>query len=217
MPVNPNPFKRPRPPAEPAGGLPPRVADQPAQPSDAYWLAQGMFLYGCALAAQRHTEEGIAQIRQGLSAYRATGAVVLQPIFLGWLAEVYMHDGQTTEALGVVTEALGMAEDTAQPLAQARLYRLKGELLRQAGQREKSGQAEKSLSQALDLARDQRAKSLELQAAMSLSRLWHEQGKRDTGRQLLTSVYDSFTEGFDTRNLTEAKALLDELCTGPTP
>ena len=148
-------------------------------------------------------------MRQGLAAYRATGAEVRRPYFLALLAETYGKTGQPSQGLSVLTEALTMVDKTAEGWWAAELHRLKGELLlRQASPTE---EVEGCFRQALEIARPQQAKSLELRAAMSLSRLWQQQGKRAAAHELLAPIYGWFTEGFDTADLQEAKALLEEL------
>jgi predicted ATPase len=118
--------------------------------------------------------------------------------------------GQTTEGLEAVTEALATVAQRAVRWWEAEFYRLRGELLlqRTATQPEEAGAC---FEQALDIARRRQAKSLELREAISLSRLWQSQGKRDEARELLTPIYSWFTEGFDTADLQEVKALLEEL------
>jgi len=144
---------------------------------------------------------------------------------LGLLAEAYGCVGQTEAGLTVLADALAGVARTGERLWEAELYRLKGELLLQpgdqglesgvltadAGLQTRDAEAEACFRQALDIARRQQAKSLELRAAMSLSRLWQHQGKRAAAYELLAPVYGWFTEGFDTADLQEAKALLDEL------
>jgi predicted ATPase len=174
------------------------------------YLAQATLLRGWALAASGHGEAGRAQIHQGLAAYRATGATVNRQYYLALLAEASIQVGQTTEGLEALTEALATLTKSGVPWWEAELYRLRGELLLQhAGAQ--PGEAEACFQQALAVARRQQAKSLELRAAMSLSRLWQQQGKRDKARALLAPVYGWFTEGFDMTDLQEAKALLEEL------
>jgi TOMM system kinase/cyclase fusion protein len=184
------------------------------------FAASGTLWQGWGLAAQanlsgRSGEEGIAWMRQGLAAWRATGAGVFQPYYLALLAEAYGAGGQVEQGLRVLAEALTMVEKTEERYWEAELHRLKGELLLRRGDREKerraAGEAEECFQKALDVALRQQSKSLELRAAMSLSRLWQQQGKRDDARELLAQVYGWFTEGFDTADLQEAKALLDEL------
>jgi predicted ATPase len=157
----------------------------------------------------------MVQMRQGLAALRATGAELRRPLFLALLAEAYGGIGQSEEGLHVLAEALAAGEQTGGRFYEAELYRLKGELLlRQAFPDEY--QAETCFRQALEVARHQQAKSLELRVAMSLSRLWQQQGKRTEARPLLAEVYSWFTEGFDTADLQEAKVLLAELDRGLT-
>jgi predicted ATPase len=108
-------------------------------------------------------------------------------------------------------EALAIMDTTGERYYEAELYRLKGELLLQGGEGQKVSEVEASFLQAIDVARHQQAKSLELRVAMGLAHLWQCQGKRDEARQLLTPLYGWFTEGFDTADLQEAKALLEEL------
>ena len=174
------------------------------------FLALGTLLGGWVLAEQGQREEGIAQIHQGLDAYRATGAEVFRPSFLAILAEAYGKAGQSEEGLTVLAEALATAHTTGGHWWEAELHRLKGELrLQQAA--ESGDEAEACFHQALDVSRHQEAKSLELRAAMSLSQLWQQQGKRAEAYELLAPIYGWFTEGFDTADLQEARTLLEEL------
>ena len=129
---------------------------------------------------------------------------------LGLLAEAYGQAEQAEEGLRLLAEALAHVDTTGERCSAAEVYRLKGELLlRQAIPDE--AQAETCLHQALDIARHQQAKARELRAALGLSRLWQRQGKRAEARQLLAEIYGWFTEGFDTADLREARALLEEL------
>jgi predicted ATPase len=173
-------------------------------------FAQAMPLRGWALAVSGQGEAGIAQLHQGLAAYGATRATRDRPYYLALLAEASARMGQTTEGLEAVTEALATVAQSAVRWWEAELYRLRGELLlqRTATQPE---EAEACFHQALDVARRQQTKSLELRAAISLSRLWQQQGKRDEAYDLLTPIYGWFTEGFDTADLQEAKVLHEEL------
>jgi predicted ATPase len=174
------------------------------------WWAVGTILRGWALAMQGQGEEGLAQLRQGLAAWRAMGAGLTVSYYLALLAEVYGHAGQAEEGLRLLAEALAHVDTTGERFYAAEVYRLTGELLlRQATP--DAAQAETCWHQALDIARHQQAKSWELRAALSLSRLWQQQGKRDEARDLLAPIYGWFTEGFDTADLQEAKGLLEEL------
>src|SRR5207249_4548193 len=171
-----------------------------------------------AMAVQEHSPEGLAQIRQGLDMYRSTGAEAQRPYLLTLLAEASGLLGQPEGGLAALDEALTLMEQTGERYYEAELHRQRGELLllRAAeshpaqGSREQHD-AETCFQQALDVSRRQEAKSLELRAAMSLSRLWQRQGKRIEARELLAPVYGWFTEGFDTADLQEAKALLEAL------
>jgi len=172
------------------------------------WFAGGMMPRGWALAEQGQIEEGITHMRRGLAAWRATGAELVQPYFLTLLAEAYGKGERAEDGLAVLAEALEAVHHTGECWWEAELYRLKGELLQAAGS---GNEAEACFHQAFDVARRQQAKSLELRAAISLSRLWQPQGKPDAARHLLAESYGWFTEGFDTADLREAKALLEEL------
>ena len=178
-------------------------------------LAEGVLLLGWALAMQGQTEEGLAQLRQGMAAWRATGAEIAWPLWLAFLAEAYGQAGHAGEGLTVLAEARALVRKTEERFWEAELYRLTGELLLAQDDTQDTGQklaeVETCFRQALAIARQQQAKSLELRAAMSLSRLWQQQGKRAEAQALLTPVYGWFTEGFDTADLQEAKALLEEL------
>jgi predicted ATPase len=182
------------------------------------WAAWGTILRGWALAEQGRVAEGVAQIRHGLATFATTGAEIYRPYYLALLAEVYGKGGQTEEGVSAVAEALALVDKTGECWYEAELYRLKGELTLQSSVSNPhppilhpQAEAEVCFLKAIDIARHQSAKSLELRAAMSLSRLWQQQGKKDEARQMLAEIYGWFTEGFDTKDLQEAKALLEEL------
>jgi len=169
------------------------------------------------------------------------GAEVAQTYFLGLLAEAYGKVGQIEEGLRALDEALGLVHKNGERICEAELYRLKGTLTLQSqvpslksqetsrvgiahhnvtvavagtvGEAHPTGEedAKAYFLKALDIARAQQAKSWELRAAISLARLWQQQGKREEARQILAEVYGWFTEGFDTVDLQEAKALLESL------
>jgi predicted ATPase len=176
----------------------------------AFLLTSAKIWQGWALTMQGQSEEGIAQLRQGLTGYQATGAVQKRPYFLAMLAEAYKKAEQIEEGLIVLAEALAFAEKTEECWYEAELHRLRGELLLQQSA-DNATEAESCFQQAISIAQNQSAKSWELRAATSLARLWQSQGKRAEARALLAPVYGWFTEGFDTADLQEAKALLDEL------
>jgi predicted ATPase len=172
--------------------------------------AVGTSLRGWALAMQGQGEEGMARVRQGIAAWRVAGGAVLVPYFCTILAEVCDHLGHPEDGLQALAEAHTLAEQYEERWWEAEIYRLRGVLLlKQPGTPQ--AEAEACFQRALDIARRQEAKSLELRAAMSLSRLWHQQGKRQAAHDLLAEVYAWFTEGFDTADLQDAKALLDTL------
>ena len=174
------------------------------------WVAVGTILRGWALAMQGQGEEGMAQVRQGIAAWRATGAAVIVPYFCTLLADVCAHLGHTEDGLQALAEAHTLVEQHEERFWEAEVYRLRGVLLlRQTGTPQ--AEAEACFQQALDVARRQEAKSLELRAAMSLARLWQQQGKRAEAYDLLAPTYGWFTEGFDTADLQEASALLEAL------
>jgi predicted ATPase len=159
---------------------------------------------------QGQGEEGMAKVRQGIAAWRATGAALLVPYLCTVLADVCDHLGHTADGLQALAEAHTLVEQQEERWWEAEVCRLRGVLLlRQTGT--PPAEAETWLQRALDVARRQEAKSLELRAAMSLSRLWQQQGKGAEGRTLLAPIYGWFTEGFDTADLQEARVLLDEL------
>jgi class 3 adenylate cyclase/predicted ATPase len=174
------------------------------------WMAQGAILRGWALAQQGQAQEGIAQIEQGLRSFRATGAEIERSYFLALLAEAYGMMGQPETGLTRLTEALALVDTTGEHWYEPELYRLKGELLLQQSA-DHHAEAESCFHHALEIARNQQAKSFELRTATSLAKLWQQQGKRQEAHDLLAPVYHWFTEGFDTADLQEAKALLDEL------
>ena len=168
-----------------------------------------MLLHGWALAMQGQVEQGIAQLQQGIAEWNALGLVLQRSYHLLLLAEAYTKAGRLAAALTAVEESLTAARTSGERYLEAETHRLHGQLLLATGQAVDA--AEHDYQQALAVARQQKAKSLELRAAVSLSRLWQQQGKREQARQLLAEIYGWFTEGFDTTDLTAAKALLVEL------
>jgi predicted ATPase len=196
-----------------------------------FFLAHGTILRGWALAEQGQEEEGITQIRQGLATYQATGGGLFRPYFLALLADAHGKMGQCEEGLTLLTEALAAADENGERFYEAELYRLKGALtletrggrletsptsapassLKPQVSREVAQEAEGYFLKAIEIARKQQAKSLELRAVMSLARLWQQQGKGEEARQVLAEIYTWFTEGFDTKDLQETKALLEGL------
>jgi class 3 adenylate cyclase/predicted ATPase len=175
-----------------------------------FYLGHGSVLHGWAQAAQDQVEDGIAEIEQGIATFRATGAQTWIPHFLGLQAETYARAERIDDGLASVAEALALADETEQHCWQAELSRIKGDLLL-AQSSSNQAEAERQYLRSLDIARGQQAKSWDLRAATSLARLWRDRGKPAEARELLEPVYDWFTEGFDTADLKNAKALLEEL------
>jgi predicted ATPase len=174
------------------------------------WAGYGTFWQGWALAARGQDEAGLAQMRQGIAAVWATGQALARPFGLVLLAETSGRVGQVEEGLRLVAEALEALEANTQGDMPVEAHRLQGELLlRQATP--DAVQAEACFQQALTIARHQQAQSWERRAATSLACLWQHQGKRAEAYELLAPVYGWFTEGFDTADLQEAKALLEAL------
>jgi predicted ATPase len=173
-------------------------------------VEQGRILRGWALAMQGGAANGVAQIRQGLADHQAIGPKLGESYRLALLAEAYGHAGAPEAGLQVMAEALTLVAETEERWWEAELSRLKGALLLQLPIPDVS-QTEACFQAALDVAGSQQAKALELRAALSLTRLWQQQGKSEAARDLLAPIYGWFTEGFDTPDLQEAKALLAEL------
>ena len=179
------------------------------------WLAWGTIFGGRVLAEQGQAEEGIAQMRQGVTAFDAIRSRLLRPYCLALLAEAHGKLGQTEAGLAVLAEALAVVPENGEHHYEAELYRLRGELLLQCAVHSPRSkvheEAEECFRQALDIAHRQEAKALDLRATMSLSRLRQRQGRSEEVRQILRETYSWFTEGFGTADLIEAKALLEEL------
>jgi predicted ATPase len=174
------------------------------------FAALGTSFRGWALAMQGQGEEGMAQIRQGIASFRATGAVLTVPYLCTVRADIAIHLGHRAECLQMLDEAHTLVEQHGERWWEAEIARLWGVVLLWQPATPQV-EAETCFQQALDVARRQGATSLELRAAMSLARLWQQQGQRAEARVLLAPIYGWFTEGFDTADLQEAKALLEEL------
>jgi predicted ATPase len=176
----------------------------------AFWRASGMLRQGQLVALTGKASDAARVITSGITAYRSTGSTVWLPFYLAALAKANAEVGQLEDAWRWMEEAMSLTESTGEKWSEAEINRLAGEiaLLSPAPRKEK---ARAHFMQALDIARQQQARSWELRASMSLARLWRSQGKVREARELLAPVYGWFTEGFDTRDLKEAKALLDEL------
>lgn len=193
------------------------------------WLPNGMFWRGWALAQQGQADAGLQEIHQGLTTLRTAGIELNRPRYLMALAEACTQAGQYAAGLAALTEALALIQRTGGRLYEAELYRLYGEITLRLGAVEAGDSGnhtiladaplgqwpvsspEAAFQTAIAMAKHQQAKSLELRAVMSLARLWQQQGKRHEARQVLAEVYGWFTEGFDTADLQEARALLEAL------
>jgi len=189
-----------------------------------FWLTWSTILHGWVRGVQGQAEEGSAEIRQGLANMRAAHAEFHRPCQLALLAEVHWKGGWAEEGLTLLAESQATIADTGERYYEAEVYRLKGELTlekfkaspelsRRVQGSESNGEeeAEACFHKAIATAQKQQAKSWELRAAMSLARLWQQQGKNAESHELLAPVYNWFTEGFDTADLKDARALLDEL------
>jgi predicted ATPase/tRNA A37 threonylcarbamoyladenosine biosynthesis protein TsaE len=180
--------------------------------SAAQWKALGMLMRGSVFALRGKASDAVQTITSGLMAYRSTGAIVWTPTFLLYLARAHAELGQFDEAWRRTTEAGAAVEATEERWYEAEVNRIAGEIALMSSKQD-AARAEASFERALAVARQQQAKSWELRAAMSMARLWRDQGKPQQARELLAPVYGWFTEGFDTLDLREAKALLGELAT----
>jgi predicted ATPase len=176
----------------------------------AWWKGLGTTIQGDILALTGKALEAVDTIISGMTAQRKTGATTYIPWNLSYLAKTHADLGQFDEAWRSVDEALRAVETTKERIFEAEINRVAGEIALLSLER-KAAKAEGYFERALAVARQQQAKSWELRAAMSLARLWRDQGKVQQARELLAPVYGWFTKGFDTRDLKEAKALLEEL------
>jgi len=178
-----------------------------------FMLTAGLVHRGWLLFEGGHGDEGLAQMQEGLAQHRAIGAGALVPAFLAFTAEAYRRLGRPAEGLAAVTKALSELQP-GEHYWEAELYRLAGELQRQLDvSPQGDAAAEARFLQAIEIARRQEARSLELRASTSLSRLWSDQGRVREAQALLSGIYDRFTEGFESGDLREARGLLEELAT----
>ena len=178
-----------------------------------FWSWWALIQRGWALAQQEREAEEIAQIREGLAAVKSGGTEVALPWGLALLAEALGNESRAEEALNVLAEALAVASKNGDQMYEAEIYRLKGELLLASSRGENRREAESCFRRAIEIARRQGAKSWELRAVTSLSRLLQKQGQHDEARRMLAEIYGWFSEGFDTADLKDAKVLLEELST----
>ena len=163
------------------------------------------------MAYQEPDEAALEHVKQAIESMRAKGVLLAMTWVFAMLGEVYWLAGRCAEGLAAIAEAQALVELTEARFYEAEIWRIKGELLLKANASNAQAEAESCYHQALVIAQQQSAKSWELRAATSLARLWQQQGKQAEARQMLAEIYDWFTEGFDTADLQEAKALLEEL------
>ena len=175
-----------------------------------YWSAYAKIVGGWAMAHQDEPGAAVAAIVEGVGEYRSTGSALFLPMFFWALADAYRMAGDADGGLIAVRDGIAATESTGELWWHAELHRLRGVLMLES-RRDVMEEAEAAFHSTIAIARAQGAKSWELRAATSLARLWRSQGKHEQARDLLAPVYDWFTEGFDTADLVEAKALLDEL------
>jgi class 3 adenylate cyclase/predicted ATPase len=174
------------------------------------WKAFGMMNQGCVLASTGKPSDAVHMITAGITAWRATGSTVFVPLHISYLARAYAELGQFDDAWRCIGEAMTAIETTKERWFEAEVHRMAGEIALKSREPD-TAKAHGYFARALAVAREQQAKSWELRAAMSMARLWRNQGKLQQARELLAPVYGWFTEGFDTLDLKEAKTLLDEL------
>jgi predicted ATPase len=175
-----------------------------------YWKPLGIALQGWVLALSGKASDGVHLIATGITAMRSTGANIFVPLHLSHLTRAYAELGQVDDAWHCIGEAITTIETTKERWPEAEVHRIAGEITLMSPQQD-AAKAEAYFDRALAVARQQQAKSWELRASISLARLWRDQDKVQQARELLAPVYGWFTEGFDTRDLKEAKGLLDEL------
>jgi predicted ATPase len=173
-----------------------------------FWKARGMSHQGCVLALTGEASHAVQMLTSGITAWRSTGATLWMPLYLSYLARAYAELGQFDDACRSVGEAITAVKTTKETWCEAEVNRIAGEIALRSPEPD-AVKAEGYFARALAVAREQRAKSWELRASMSMARLWRDQGERDEA--LLGPIYGWFTEGFDTLDLKEAEALLDAL------
>jgi predicted ATPase len=176
----------------------------------ALWKADRMMNQGCIFALTGKASNAIQMITTGLIAWRSTGATIRVPEYTSYLARAYADIGHFEDAWRCIGDAIAALEKANERWFEAEVHRLAGKIALKSPQPD-TEKAQSYFERALAVARQQQAKSLQLRAAMSLARLWRDQGKMQQARELLAPVYAWFTEGFDTLDLKEAKVLLQEL------
>jgi predicted ATPase len=189
-----------------------KLLDEVAVLADAmgslFWKTYGLLHQACLLTLTGRAADAVPTFIAGLAAWRSLGSTLNVPLYLGYLAKAHAELGQEDDAWRCAGEAVTAIKTTEQRMWEPEVNRLVAEV---ALKSRESGEAEPYFGRALEVARQQKAKSCELRAAMSMARLWRDQGKPQRARKLLAPVYSWFTEGFGMRDLKEAKALLEEL------
>jgi predicted ATPase len=173
-----------------------------------FWKALGMTVQGCVLALTGRAADAIQMITSGITALRSTGSTLWMPSHLSYLGTAHAALGQFQDAWWCIGEAITAAEITKERWQEADIHRVAGEIELLSAE-PNAVKAEECFQRALAVARAQQAKSWELRAAMSMARLWRDQGKRQESRNHLAAIHGWFTEGFDTLDLKQAKTLLD--------
>jgi predicted ATPase len=184
------------------------------QTGSLFWAAWGMMQGGCVLALTDKVSDAVQTITSGVTAMRSTGTTMWMPLWLSYLARAHAKLGQFDDAWRCNDEAIAAVETTNERWVEVEVHRTGGEIALLSPDPD-AAKAEAYFERALMVARKQQAKSWELRAAMSMARLWRDQGRQDEARDLLARVYGSFTEGFETLDLKEAKALLDAQSRAP--
>ena len=177
-----------------------------------FWKALGRISRACNLAQTGKASDAVQMFTSAITTYRSTGAAMVLPWYLSHLSGAYAELGQFDDAWRCIGEAMTAVDTTKERWCEAEVHRVAGEIALKSSEHDVA-KAEAYFERALSVARQQQARSWELRAAMSMARLWRDQGKPERARELLAPVYSWFTEGFDTRDLIEAKALLGELAT----
>ena len=175
-----------------------------------FWIERATFVRGCILASTGKPSDAVQLIASGLAASQVTGTTFWLPLYKSYLAKAHAELGKFVDARRCIDEATRAVETTKETMFEAEVYRIAGEIAFQSPERD-AVKAQAYFERAIAVARQQQAKSFELRAAMSMARLWRDQGKPQQARELLAPVYGWFTEGHDMLDLKEAKALLVQL------
>jgi predicted ATPase len=173
------------------------------------WKVGGLLYRGCLFTSTGKASDAIQLLTSGISTWRSRGSKIFIPLFLAYLARAYAELGQYDDAWRTINEAMVSADTTKEQWCDAEICRIAGELTLMS--ESDTMKAESYFIRAISIAREQMAKSWELRAAISLAALWRDQGKRQQARDLIVSICEWFTQGFETHDFMEAKTLLHEL------